>query len=94
MFLLILPSGKFCQIKASGRGRHLPPSSARILFAGPWKGVSGAGRARRGLSVIQNFKKRCHVIWGYRESVKMWLRRGKVGVFCGKSVNFEVFRGF
>ena len=28
-------------------------------FTGPWKGVSGEGRARRRLSVIQNFKMSC-----------------------------------
>ena len=66
----------------------------RWRLAGPWKGVSAEGRARRGLSVIQNFKNRCHVIWGYRESVKMGSRRGKIGGFCGKSFNFLVFRGF
>ena len=28
-------------------------------LTGPWKGVSAAGRARRSLSVIQNFKMSC-----------------------------------
>gem|GEM_PF-4538265 len=27
-----------------------------FMLTGPWKGVSGEGRARRGLSVIQNLK--------------------------------------
>jgi len=30
-------------------------------LTGPWKGVSGEGRARRGLSVIQNLKCRVSV---------------------------------
>jgi hypothetical protein len=31
------------------------------MLTGPWKGGQGAGRARRGLSVIVGLKKRVHV---------------------------------
>ncbi len=52
----------------------------------------GSGEAR---SVSDTkFQNRCHVIWGYRESVKMGSELGKIGVYCGKRVVFRVFRGF
>ena len=35
--------------------------SGQAMLTGPWKGGRGAGRARRGLSVIVGLKKRVHV---------------------------------
>jgi len=80
--------------KGVGERRHCSHWMVACMVTGPWKGVLGEGRARRILSVIQNFKNRCHVIWGCWVSGKTGLKGFKMGSFCGKSVNFGVFRGF
>ena len=66
------------------------------MFTGPWKGGRGAGRRRRGESVIIGLKNRVHVqIFGYPTPVvQSGAKRAHPTVKAGQmGLNMGIFKG-
>ncbi|MGB3112362.1 MAG: hypothetical protein WBB84_05245, partial [Candidatus Omnitrophota bacterium] len=75
----IIRMGKRCHC-----GHRRRVNETRVLPRGAW----GEGQVRRTLSVIPDFKNRCHVIWVCRISGKMVANTLKMAIF-GAEIGFS-----